>query len=78
MARGWNEVRPIDELDRFLQTKGLADEGRSVHGLELKDRPIQQFCQGRDHALFFRPASSLGASQQRIRVVKPIDRILLA
>jgi magnesium-transporting ATPase (P-type) len=39
--------------------------------------PVNEFCRGRNHALFFRPASNLGASQSSTRSIKPGTNIQL-
>src|SRR5208282_179812 len=71
MISGGNEVWPVLKLDRFLQPGWLHKVRGHDQCHSLNGRPVHQFCQRRDHTLFFRPASNLGDSQQRTRRVMP-------
>jgi type I restriction enzyme, R subunit len=57
-----NKTRSLQKFDCFLQPPVIW-LGRHHQCRRLNGRPVHQFCQWRDHVLFFRPVSNLGASQ---------------
>ncbi len=65
-----SEIRPLQKFERFLQPP-IIWLGRHHQCRRLNGRPVHQFCQWRDHVLFFRPVSNLGASQRSTRPFKP-------
>jgi len=51
LAFGGNEVRPIQELESFLQTRALSIVERCSKCQDLNDRPVDKFSNRREHAL---------------------------
>src|SRR5205823_6586051 len=46
---GGNEVRPLQELERFLQPQSSSINGRHPHAGFLNEQPIDKCSQRRDH-----------------------------
>lgn len=60
LALGRNKVRSPHKSESFLQAQILAAERRLVQRRKLKCRPINKFCQRRNHALLSFFPSLLG------------------
>ena len=68
LAFSGNEIRPFQELERFLQPQISPNDGRPAYGQNLNGVPVKKFGQGREHTLVIRGDFAAGGRRARLMV----------